>query len=238
MNIYTPVLAFLVPVLTPCVCAQETNDAPTKQFALPAGEIKVMDLVDQCATYLNVNILTTSSDCANIQPIRLHKAITTDKDGCEEVLSHLLSRSGFALTVVDAKHGLLEVILIEGRRSREIFARSQVKSIESILARPNLVVPVTTVVALKHIHAMHASNALRPFYARSGRGSTSLQIGNAASNSTLIIDGMQDEVARAIRTIQRCDVEQTSSEESEDLYSRLRDFAKRIKALEKKLRDH
>ena len=237
MNIYTPVLAFLVPVLTPCVCAQETNDAPTKQFALPAGEIKVMDLVDQCATYLNVNILTTSSDCADIQPIRLHKAITTDKDGCEEVLSHLLSRSGFALTVVDAKHGLLEVILIEGRRGREIFARSQEKSIESILARPNLVVPVTTVVALKHINATSASNAMRPFYARSGGRPTSLQISNAGSNSTLLIEGMQNEVVRAIRTIQRCDVEETSSEESQALYSRLRDFAKRIKALEKKLRD-
>ena len=238
MNIYTPVLAFLVPVLTPCVCAQETNDASTKQFALPAGEIKVQDLIDQCATYLNVNILTTSSDYADIQPIRLHKAITTDKDGCEEVLTNLLSRSGFALTVVDAKHDLLEVLQIDGSRGPEIKARSQEKSIESILARPNLVVPVTTVVTLKHIHAGSVSNTLRSFYSNPRARSTSLQITNTGSNSALLIEGMQNEVARMIRTIQRCDVEETSSEESKALYSRLRDFAKRIKALEKKLRDH
>ena len=236
MNIYTPILAFLIPAFAPSICAQETKATPAKQFALPAGEIKVMDLIDQCAAYLDVNILTTASDCVSVQPIRLHKAISTDASGCEEVLTSLLSRSGFALTVVDEKHGLLEVLHVNGPRNQEILMRSQQKSVESILARPNLVVPVTTVLTLKHIHASAAHNSMRAFFARSSGSPTSLQVATSGSASTLIIDGMQNEVARAIRMIQRSDVKAEMNDQTKSLRSRLSDFAKRLKSLEQKLK--
>jgi hypothetical protein len=236
MNIYTPILAFLIPAFAPSICAQETKATPTKQFALPAGEIKVMDLIGQCAAYLDVNILTTASDCVSVQPIRLHKAITTDASGCEEVLTSLLSRSGFALTVVDEKHGLLEVLQVSGPRNHEILMRSQRKSVESILARPNLVVPVTTVLTLKYIHANAAHNSMRGLFARSSGSPTSLQVSTSGSTSTLIINGMQNEVAWAIRVIQRSDVKAAWDEQTKSLQSRLSDFAKRIKSLEKKLK--
>lgn len=236
MNIYTPILAFLIPAFAPSICAQETKATPTKQFALPAGEIKVMDLIDQCAAYLDVNILTTASDCVSVQPIRLHKAITTDASGCEEVLTSLLSRSGFALTVVDEKHGLLEVLQVSGPRNHEILMRSQQKSVETILARPNLVVPVTTVLTLKYIHAIAANNSMRVLFARSSGSPTSLQVSTSGSTSTLIINGMQNEVAWAIRVIQRSDVKAAWDEQTKSLQSRLSDFAKRIRSLEKKLK--
>ena len=222
---------FAASISSPFICAQE---ARMKPFALPAGEVKIKDLIDQCAKYIDVNILSIASECADVEPITLHKAIQTDTSGCEEVLTSLLSRSGLALTVVDKKHDLFEVVRIDGARGRVIRNRSEEKSVESILARPNLVVPVTTVVTLKHIRARNAVNNLKVMYTR-GSG-YELKVADSGSNATLIIDGMQNEVARVIRTIRSADIKE-SGEYAKDLQSRLDDYARRIRSLEKKLKE-
>ena len=237
MNIYTPLMAVLIPALAASISAQESEAKAEQQFVLAAGDISVQDLVDQCAAHLGRNILATASECATAPPIRLRQAITTDANGCEDLLSSLLYRSGFALTVVDAQHDLFEIIMINGSRGREVALRAQEKSAEAIAARPNLVVPVATVVELKHINAQLVTNALRPFFATTGSTRNALSIGISGSRTSMIITGMQNQVAEVIRMIQRCDVKQPPEpvHMSTKITKRLAKLEERLKALEERL---
>jgi len=230
----TTLSLILIAGLANGIYAQAAQVKPVKQFSLPAGEIQVQDLIDRCAGHLDVNILTSPPDCADSPAIHLHKSIETDTLGCEELLTSLLYRSGFVLTVVDPKHDLLEVIKINGPRCHEIRMRTQDRSVESILARPNLVIPVTTVIKLKHINAQRAMNSLRPFYASGVTGRYGLEIGSTGSTSTLILQGMQYQVAHAIRMLQRSDV--ADAKNNPDVDIRLTEVERRIKSVERKVR--
>jgi hypothetical protein len=140
--------------------------------------------------------------------VRLQKALKLDRDGCEEFLASMLYRSGFALTWLDEKGTMLEVISMMGPRAREVTSRAMERSPEQVLARPNLKLVVTTMVPVEHINATIATNALRPFFASTGApaGGSSLTLGNVGSNKALLLSGMQDQVAQAIRLIKKCDV--------------------------------
>ena len=99
-------------------------------------------------------------------------------------------------------------------------------------ARPSLRVPVATVIQLQHVNAMVANNALRPFFSNLGSNNIgSLSIGNIGNSTSLLITGMQDQVASAIGLIRQCDVPQ--GEPKPDLDTRLAELERRIAALEK-----
>ncbi|MFN3243431.1 MAG: hypothetical protein ACE37K_18150 [Planctomycetota bacterium] len=217
-------------------------------FVLPAGEITITDLIDACASYLEWNILyndqEVTSGAAGPARTKLQRQIVTDLDGCEELLYGLLYRKGFAVTPIDPKRDVYEVIMMAGQRGREIANSATHKSNEEILARPELKAMVITVVKLNHINAQLANNALRPFFAHSGGGHAGsyLSIGNVGNRSSLLLQGFQDQVAQAIRMIRLCDVEQPVEgyqgqpmpQYVEKLEARIAKLEKRIDALLKK----
>jgi hypothetical protein len=158
-------------VLPPACIAQQPAKAPPKDpFVVAAGEISIPDLVDRCAVYLDCNILLSPHELAtqNAPSLRLQKAISTDRDGCEEFLASMLHRSGFALTRLDGSGQMLEVISMMGPRGREVGQRAVQRTVEEVLARPDLKMAVSTMVSLQHVNATIASNALRPFFASAG----------------------------------------------------------------------
>ncbi|MGK0205923.1 MAG: hypothetical protein ACI89X_001106 [Planctomycetota bacterium] len=251
MKIQTTLVAALLPaLLTVGTAAQEAKpDASAKvmvktqakstNFVMPAGETSIQDLVDGCATFLDINILINAQECAQGQAVKLQKQIVTDTDGCKDLLSGLLYRAGFALTSLNENLGLYEVIMMTGTRGREVMNRARHRTLEQVLQRPNLKVAVTVVVELKNINAQLANNALRPFFASTGghNAGGSLMIGNVGSASSLLLSGMQDQVAQAIRMLRLCDVPQPerivhAAARSTTTVKRLE---KRIAALEKKI---
>lgn len=213
-----------------------TTQAP-KPFVIEAGETSIQNLIDATANYLGCNIMAAASEIGQAAPVRLQQAISTDREGCQELLAGMLSRSHLVLTVLDEKLGVMEVINLQGQRGREVFQRAQWKTVDAILKRPRLKMPVTTVVSLKHINAQLANNALRPFFASAGgNGGFSLMIGNAGSQASLIVAGMQDQVAQAIQLIHQCDVEQPPEAfRGPDLPGYVAKLEKRIAALEKRI---
>ena len=251
MKIQTALVGVLLPALfTVATAAQDAKpvaaikvQATAKaQFVMPAGETSIQDLVDNCAKHLSINILTNPQECAHGQAIRLQKEIVTDSAGCKDLLTGLLYRAGFALTSVDEDLGLYEVIMMNGPRGREVMNRAKHRTIEQVLQRPTLKVAVTAVVELKHINAQLANNALRPFFASSGGHQVggSLMIGNVGSASSLLLSGMQDQVAQAIRMIRICDVPQPEPIAHGGATPPniiVRKLEKRIAVLEKKLAD-
>ena len=235
------VLVFaLLATIPACVAQQPAKEPPKEPFRLAAGEVQMPALIDQCAAYLQVNILSSPQEVQTSQqmPVKLQHPVTTDRDGCEELLSSLLYRFGFGLMWLDDKGTMMEVVNLMGPRARELWSRAQERSIEAVLARPNLKLPVTVVVPLEHINATIATNAMRPFFASAGgMPAGSLTIGNVGSNKSLLMSGMQDQVVQAIRLVQKCD--QPGSYEGQGMplpdQDRVSKLEARVKALEEQL---
>jgi hypothetical protein len=113
------------------------------------------------------------------------------------------------------------------------------RSVDEVLARPDLKLPVLVMVPLKHINATIATNALRPFFASTGApgGGGTLTLGNVGNSSAMLLTGMQDQVAQAIRLIRGCDVPPPPEqmEQAANSGERIQQLERRVKALEDKL---
>src|SRR5690606_24993153 len=164
--------------LLPALAAQE-QAAQAQPFVLEAGETKLTELVDRCAQHLGWSILSSPQELASpaMQEIRTQTRIEVDRDGCIDLLSTMLARAGFVLTELDAQKNLYEILAMNGPRRLEIMGRAVRRTPEQILARPSLRMPVSTVIELKHVNAMVATTALRPFIAQAGP-TASLTIGH------------------------------------------------------------
>lgn len=237
----TLALLSVLAVTPACVSQQPAKTPPKEPFVVEAGEVLLTNLIDRCAAYLDFNILLSPQELAGQQngpAVRLQKAIATDRAGCEEFLASMLHRSGLALTYVNEKGTILEVISMNGPRGREVLNRAVQRTPEEVLARPDLMLPVSTVLPLKHVNATIATNALRPFFASTGMaGTSSLTLGNVGNSTGLLLSGMQDQVAQAIRLVRACDVP-PSPEQLERQVStadRIEQLERRVKALEEKL---
>ncbi|MCU0866824.1 MAG: hypothetical protein MUC36_23815 [Planctomycetes bacterium] len=236
---------FVLLALSPFCRAQTATQpasqtAPKEPFVVEAGELTLSALVDRSAAYLGCNILLNPQEmAAGPAPVtvRLQHAVKVDRDGCEDFLTTILYRSGFALVQLDDVGQMREIVSMGGARAREVTARAVARTVEQVLARPNLKVPITTVFELKHINATIATNALRPFFASVGAANGSqLTLGNVGNNSAMLVSGMQDQVAQAIRLLQRCDTPMPQAQllQAESLLEKLAELERRLQALEQK----
>ena len=240
MNSFRPLVAFLT-LLAPCaLCQDPPAKNPKQAFVLEPGEIKMTDLIDRSAALLGWNILASDPEIAaagGSTAIRLQNRVATDLQGCEDFLTSVLYRSGFALTALDEQKQIYEVIAICGPRQREITNRALSRTPEQVLARPGLKLAVLTVVELKHINATIATNALRPFFASTGgaAGGAQLTLGNVGNNTAMLLCGYNDQVAAAIRLLKTCDVPPPPEQAPPSLSERIDALERRLTAIEQKL---
>ncbi|MFO1076195.1 MAG: hypothetical protein U1E73_00550 [Planctomycetota bacterium] len=176
---------------------------------IDAGSIEVRDLIDRSAAFLGWNVLATDQELGMAgSAFKLQNAVDLDREACQEFLTTTLSTRSVAVRTLDSEKNLFEIIALNGPRSREVFAAPPQRTVTEVLAHPNLRMPVAVALQLEHINAMIACNSLRPFFAQSGAMGNALTIGSGGSTSTMLISGMQDQVANAIRLVQQCDVKQ------------------------------
>lgn len=236
----TATLLALLAFVPSCVAQQPAKTPPKEPFVVEAGELQLGSLIDRCATYLDCNILVTPQELAQggaHATVRLQKGLSTDRDGCEELLASMLNRAGFALTQLDGTGAMREVLSLQGPRAREVAARAVHTTAEAVLERPNLKIWVLTTVPLQHINATVATNALRPFFATTNAGPGGITIGNVGNNTSLLLMGPQDQVAGAIRLVRACDAPPPKEEvaQAERLLDHLQRLESRLKAVEEKL---
>lgn len=191
--------------------AQQPQKPAEKPFVLEAGELKIAELLDKSAAYLHWNILWNEQEltamAAGGSIYKLQQRTETDAAGCEELLASLLSQKGFALVPIDPDRHVHDVVSMNGPRAREVMNHAPTRTPDQVLARPNLRMPVLTVVELRHINATVATNALRQFFASTGSpNSNSLTLGNAGNNTAILLTGFQDQVAAAVRLLQSVDL--------------------------------
>lgn len=235
----------LFALATACVCQQPAKTPPKEPFVVDAGEVVLTALIDRCAAYLDCNILVNPQELQQgasqaAMQVRLQKRISTDTAGCEEFLAGMLFRCGFALTQVSVQGPTWEILSLNGARSRELGNRAVQRTPEEVLARPDFKSMCQTVLPLQHVNAVIATNSLRPFFASSGApgGGGQLTVGNAGNNAAVLLLGMQDQVAQAIRLIRACDLP-GSSEVMPGVPvvgdDRIASLERRVRALEEQL---
>jgi hypothetical protein len=228
--------------VTTAAPAQEAKLAvrpPMQTFVLDPGEIRVTELIDKSAAFLGRNILFTEQELAGpSSSLKLQQRVEVDVRGCEELLNTLLYTRGLVVLPLDEEKKIYEVINLAGPRQREVTNRATLRSPEELLARPTLRVPVSTVIKLRHINATVATNALRPFFAATGGPNAgSLTLGNVGNNTAILITGLQDQVAAAIRMIQIADVPAPPEAVPPGLAEQVDALQRRVESLEKRLGD-
>lgn len=222
----------------PAKAQDTTTSSPARPpFVVGAGEVELTAFVDQCAHYLGANVVLDKREVETAvgqqgRTIRLQQAISTDQKGCEELLAAMLSRSGFALTWLNRPQKVYEAILLHGPRAREMSMRAVETSIEDVLKRPHLKMPVSVTLPLEHINAVVAVNALRPVFASAGGASGSLTLGSAGNTAGMLLIGMQDQVASAIKIVQDLD-KPSEHDKDPSLLKRIEQIEQKLEALEK-----
>jgi hypothetical protein len=96
-------------------------------------------------------------------------------------------------------------------------------------------------VPLKHVNGVIVTNALRPFFAAVGPapGGGSLTFGSLGAANSMLVSGMQDKVAQAIKVIREVDQPPSPPVDNVpiDAGKRIEELERRIKILEDKLAD-
>ncbi len=227
--------------LTACQSQPAAAKVPAgPPFVLEAGEVTINDLITRSAAYLGWNILVQEIELTMAGPgqsvFKLQHRIETDREGCVDLLTGMLAGRNFAVVPVHEATGTYEAISLVGPRAREVFSRAPHRTPEEILARPDRRVPVTTIAPLTHANATIATNALRPYFASVG-GAGGLTLGNMGNNNALVLTGMQDQVAAALKMLQGIDVPAAAAAAptKPGLEQRLEALTRRIEAIEKQL---
>lgn len=201
-------------------------------FVLPAGATSCDEFVTRAAAYLGWNVLCTDQDLFKAGPITLQQPIKVDAAGCADLLTTLLWARGLAVTPLDAGKHLYEVVAVDSPRQRVIASRSLWRTPEEITAQPNLRLHVTTIVQLKNLNGLTTSNALRPFFSSSSNnGNQGVVLGNTSSSASLILSGMQNEVASALVMVFAADRE-AAADSRPELAERLQQIEQRLARLE------
>jgi hypothetical protein len=227
----------VVPAPAPVLSTLLHRDRPAS-FVLEAGDHRTTDLVDKAAQFLGRNILFCEQETAQCGPgggtLRLQQRVEVDATGCEELLCSLLYVRGLALVPIDEARGMYEVLAMAGPRGRELMSRAPLRTVDEVLARPQLRMLVTTTLQLKNINATIATNALRPFFAQNNNNNQggALILGTAGSNNGLVIAGFQDQVASLVRMVRNLDEGATREAGGDE---RLAALERRLEALEAKL---
>ncbi len=237
----------LAAVLALTACTSQNNgnrSGDDATFVFTAGEVPITELVARCGAFLDWNILLTPQELQSVAKpatVTLERPIQTDREGCADLLSSLLWTKGFAITPLDAEHGVHEVVFLHGPRAREFTARTVHRTVEEVRARPDSYYCVTVIAPLQHINSVIATNALRPFFASTaGGGGNSMTLGNVGKENSLVLCGPQHTVVAALDLLRSVDVPSAApaapglSQRVEELTRTVERLATRVEALEKK----
>ena len=177
--------------------------SPEWPFRLPAGTHEPRDLVNLVAKQLQRNILTDST--LQGQPRRTIELqvpiVCENRLALDKAFSQLLYHSGLAAIPLSGDKSLWEVISMEGPRRGEVPLRATAVTAEQANNLSDVYIPVSCTVALEHVNANVAANALRPIFAR-GTPYTELLV-SSVDQSPLMLHNlpMRRRVSRARSTV-------------------------------------
>lgn len=197
------------PFLVACAFAIPAQDRkPAPGFVREAGDHELGDLIERAGKFLGRNYLVNDQELAAAGPKRVHlqSRLELDATGCEEVVSRLCYTAGLVMVPVDARRGIWEWVAMQGPKRSELVNHALEMTPEEVLRRSAWRVCVITRIPLRNLNPNAAANTLQPFFVGAGRqGAIWLHLGLVGDDRGLILTGIADCVAGAIRLIQDAD---------------------------------
>lgn len=213
------------PTATPAP-APTRAPAPVRQHVFEPGTHELGIVIDRVAVALGRNYLYVDNEVAGPQmAVRLQSPMTVEHDDLEPMLQSLLYARSLQLVPLAPKHGVAEIIAMNGPRRGEIEMRAAWVEPELVLAERDRADVVVTALSMSHSSTVQVAQQLRPFV--SVPGPVSLTIG-AMDDHTLVLRGPRCAVAAAIEMARHADEQRERSDAREALDS----LRQRVKALE------
>lgn len=209
-------------------------------FVLPAGSLELADVVARASEYLGCNVLLQKGALpeAGKAPLTLQRGLKTDRAGCEEFLAAALAHYGMTLTYVDSKQTTMEALFPTSANAERALQRATPRTIDEVLARPDLAMPATIVVDVKHCDLGEALSAMQPFAARGKGIGLGLTVGRLGDSKRLLMVGLQTEIAQALAVLRAVDRPEAATETLRRERDReVEQLQRRIDGLERKLKD-
>jgi hypothetical protein len=212
-------------------------------FVLPAGDLELADVVARASAYLGCNVLIQKGALpdAGKAPLTLQRGLKTDRAGCEEFLATALAHYGMTLTYVDSKQTTMEALHPKAANAERALQRATPRTVDEVLARPDLAMPATVVVDVAHCNLGEALSAMQPFVARGKGIGIGLTVGQLGDSKRLLMVGLQTEIAQALAVLRAVDRPEAATEalrrerdrEVEQLQRRIDGVERMLKAANK-----
>lgn len=209
-------------------------------FVLPAGDLDIADVVARASAYLGCNVLIQKGALpeAGKAPLTLQRGLKTDRAGCEEFLATALAHFGMTLTYVDSKQTTMEALQLNSYSAERALQRATPRTVDDVLARPDLAMPATVVVDVSHCSLGEALSAMQPFVARSKGIGIGLTVGRLGDSNRLLMLGLQTEIAQALAVLRAVDrPEAATATLRRERDREVEQLQRRIDGLERKLKD-
>lgn len=214
---------------------QDPKPTSPNHFVIDAGEHSIKDLLDRTAEFLKRNYIYSEAEFAQLGPaanIKIHNRLDLGRNEVEAVVSELLYTLNFVMLPVNEPRGIYEWVSLGGPKRGEVETRARQMTTKDVLAYVGPKIAVMTTYTLTNINAQQAHNSLRPFFA-SGTNAGMLSFGIVGDASALLIRGFSDQVAAAIKILERAD---GAAPDTEDFFEWKERIEKRVEALEQKIR--
>ena len=213
--------------------------AAADPFVLPAGNLELADVVARASEYLGCNVLIQKGALpdAGKSPLTLQRGLKTDRAGCEEFLATALAHYGMTLTYVDSKQTTMEALHPNAANAERALQRATPRTVDEVLARPDLAMPATVVVDVAHCNLGEALSAMQPFVARGKGIGLGLTVGQLGDSKRLLMVGLQTEIAQALAVLRAVDRPEAATEALRRERSReVEQLQRRIDGLERMMK--
>ena len=215
---------------------QDPKPTSPNHFVIEAGEHTIKDLIDRTAEFLKRNYIYSAQEVDQLGPeasIKIQNRLDLGRTEVETVVSQLLYTRNFAMLPVNEPRGIYEWVSLAGQKRTEIDSRPKQMTVAEVMAYVGPKMPVITTYTLQNIQAPQAQNTLRPFFVSGGGPGPSLSFGIIGNANALLIRGFSDQVAAAVKLLQRTD---GAAPDTEDFYVWKERIEKRVEALEQKVK--
>lgn len=174
-------------------------------LTLPAGEFTIGEMIDAVADYLCRNYVYDPVVVNEQRPLKLHRALSLDALGSEEVLYALLASRNLVALPLDAQRGLFQIVPLAANHESHPMASIPWRRPEDLLLRPHFRELVMTSITLQNLNAQQVANGLRSHFSMLRTWQPGAPSVSFMGPRTLVLHGYGDQLAEVVQSLLQLD---------------------------------
>lgn len=174
-------------------------------LTLPAGEFTIGEMIDAVAGYLCRNYLYDPTVVNQQRPMKLHRALSLDALGSEEVLYALLASRNLVALPLDEQRGVFQIVPLAANHESHPMASIPWRRPQDLLLRPHFRELVMTSVTLQNLNAQQVANGLRSHFSMLRTWQPGAPSVSFLGTHTLVLHGYGDQLAELVQALAQLD---------------------------------